>query len=68
MKKQGNDYILTEEEINEYRDFISSTLYSEWDSYTSNYICRGVSSEEGKRRMNPEMYEIMETIDSLKYK
>lgn len=65
MKKQGTDYILTEEEIQSISNFIDSALDSAWDKHSNHYICKD-EWEDGKRRMDPEMYKIMETIICLK--
>ncbi len=53
-----NEIVITEEELENIQSFIRSALRSDWDSYTSNYICPGVTDEDGMRRMDPEMYDM----------
>lgn len=38
-----------------------------WDRHTSNYICEGVSLEDGMRRMNNDLYDIMEEMRKSKF-
>lgn len=52
------EIVITQEELDSIQSFIRSSLNSDWDSYTSNYICPGVTDEEGMRRMDPEMYDM----------
>ena len=49
---------LTEGEIDDIIYFIDNSLSREWDQYTNHFIC-GDSCEDGKRRMNPQMYDLM---------
>ena len=53
---------LTSEQVQDIVDFINSSLESKWDNHTNHFICRGVSYEDGKRRMNPEMYDLAELL------
>lgn len=63
MKRlNDNEIILTQVELDNIRDFIRSSLHSDWDQYTSNYICPGVSNEDGMRRMDPEMYDMAQQM------
>lgn len=53
---------ITKEEARDIVEFIDNSLDSAWDRYTDLYIMSGVSWEEGKRRMNPDMYDLMNTL------
>ena len=55
---------LIQEDLDNIREFIWNSLYREWDHYTNNVICSD-SLENGMRRMNPEMYDFMTTINSI---
>lgn len=59
---ENGNLILTPEEVGDIVDFIDHTLDRQWDHYTDRYICEGVSWEDGKRRMNPEMYDFRERM------
>lgn len=56
-----NTIAFTQEELNNLHFFIDNTLESKWDHYTDNFICTD-SWEEGKRRMNPEMYDMAQEM------
>ena len=43
-------------------DFIDYQLDCAWDHYTDRYICPNTTWEEGKRRMDPDAYELMEQL------
>lgn len=58
--------LLTKEEVQDIIDFIDSSLNREWDRYTDQFICTD-KWEDGKRRMNPEMYALMETLQERLY-
>lgn len=53
---------ITKEEARDIIDFIDNSLDSAWDRYTDLYVVTGVSREEGKQRMNPAMYELMQNL------
>lgn len=55
---------LTQEELDNIRWFIDNSLDREWDRYTDTYICSD-PSEDGKRRMNPEMYAMAEQMEKI---
>lgn len=55
---------LTQEELDNLRWFIDNSLDREWDRYTDTYICSD-PWEAGKRRMNPEMYDMAEQMESI---
>lgn len=55
---------LTQEELDNIRWFIDNSLDREWDRYTDTYICSD-SWEDGKRRMNPEMYAMAEQMEKI---
>ena len=62
MKRNDDDTItLTQEELNDIREFIDNSLDHEWDRYTNNFIC-GDSWEDGKRSMNPTMYDMAQQM------
>lgn len=59
MKRlNADEIIITNAELESIREFIRSTLSSDWDNYTNNFICQGVIHEEGLRRMGPGMYDM----------
>lgn len=63
MQRLNDDVIiLTQSEIDDIRDFIDSSLDRAWDQYTDNHLCPGVSWEDGKRRMNSDMYDFMKNL------
>ncbi len=67
MKRDENgNFIFTEEEASDIADFIDNTLDREWDHHTDRYICSD-KLEDGKRRMNPHMYEFREKMLKLFY-
>ena len=51
------EIVITQTELDNIRDFIRSALDHDWDQHTSNYLCPGVSNEDGMCRMDPEMYD-----------
>lgn len=58
MKRIDENRIeLTQEELNSIQSFIELSLDRQWDNHTNNYICT-CSWEEGKRKMDPEMYDL----------
>ena len=59
-----NNIELTQDELNDIRDFIRNSLYSDWDHYTNNIISTD-SVEVGMRRMNPAMYDFADAIESI---
>lgn len=56
-----NEIVLTQEELDNIREFIDRSLDHRWDDYTNTYICRD-SWEDGKRRMDPEMYDMAQQM------
>ena len=62
MEKLPNgNIVLTPEEAQDIVDFIDLELDTAWDRYTDTYICND-SWEDGKRRMDPKMYEFKEQL------
>lgn len=59
-----NTIQITQEELTTLEFFIDETLDRMWDSYTDKYICTD-SWEEGKRQMNPTLYNILMLIRNL---
>lgn len=59
-----NEIVLTQEELDDLRWFIDNSLYREWDQYTDSHICSD-SIENGKRRMDPEMYDMAKRMGSI---
>jgi hypothetical protein len=57
----ANTIAISEEELSSLREFIDQSLDSRWDHYTDNIISR-TPWEEGKRQMNPEMYDMMKQM------
>ena len=57
-----NEIVITQTELDNIRDFIRSALYSDWNQYTSNYICPGVSNEDGMRKMDPARYDMAQQM------
>lgn len=56
---------LSVSEISEICDFIESSLESQWDRYTDVYIMSGYTLEEGMRRMNPRMYDMLMNLREM---
>ena len=46
------------------KDFIYSQLESEWDQYTSKFICN-TEYEDGLKRMNPKAYALYEKLNNF---
>ena len=68
MEKLPNgNIVLTPEEAQDIVDFIDLALDTDWDRYTDTYICND-SWEDGKRRMNPKMYEFKEQLQMELFK
>lgn len=64
MKRINENTIeLTQDEIDSIAEFIEVSLEAAWDQYT--YCMQGTSWRDGMKRMNPEMYKMMETIDNI---
>ncbi len=65
MRRTGENSIeLTQEELDSIQQFIDSSLDRQWDNHTNTFICTD-SWEDGKRRMNPEMYDMAQQMLSL---
>jgi hypothetical protein len=59
MKRlNDNEIILSNEELDSIREFIRSTLDSDWDQHTNRFYGCKETNEEGMRRMGPTMYDI----------
>lgn len=56
---------ITNEEARVLANFIRSSLHREWDQYTDHYIVssRDVSWEDGMKRMNPEAYDLANSLE-----
>lgn len=54
--------VLTSDEARYIVDFIDQSLDTDWDRYTDNFICKD-SWEDGKRQMNPKMYDFKEQLE-----
>ena len=74
MKRINENTIeLTQGEIDSLAQFIEESLDAAWaaardaawDNYTHTYCRQAISWREGMKRMNPEMYKMMETIDNI---
>lgn len=62
MKKiDDNTLQFTRQELADIYNFIDSSLDRAWDAHTSNYICED-SWEDGKRRMNPQAYDLAQEM------
>jgi hypothetical protein len=59
-----NTIALTQEELDNIREFIDRSLDRRWDDYTNTFICRD-SWEDGKRRMDPEMYDMAQQMQVI---
>ena len=65
MKRiDDNTIALTQEELDNIRFFIDNSLDRAWDHYTDTYICSD-PWEAGKRRMNPEMYDMAQEMGAI---
>ena len=56
-----NTVAISQEELESLREFIDNSLGSDWNHYTNQFIC-SESWEDGKRRMNPEMYDMAQAM------
>lgn len=66
MKRdEHGNIILTPDEASDFACFIDHTLDREWDRHTDTYLCGDTTLEEGRRRMNPEMYEYHAKLTEL---
>ena len=66
MRRINHDEIvITQKELDDIRVFIRSALSHDWDGYASNYICPGVSHEDGMRRMDAEMYNMATKMGTI---
>lgn len=61
QRLNDNEIILTQEELDNIREFIDRSLDRAWDDYTDRYIC-SEDWEVGKRRMDPEMYDLSQEM------
>ncbi len=65
MKRlNADEIIITNAELESIHEFIRSTLHSDWDSYTDNFICR-ITTEEGLRKMDPDMYDMAQQMSII---
>jgi len=64
MVRQGEEFLLTSEEMSDIRNFIRSSLEREWDHHTNRFIC-SEDEETGMKSMNPDMYEMAFNIGEL---
>ena len=65
MERIDDDTIaLTQNELDQIRDFIRMSLDRDWDRHTDHYICTD-SWEDGMRRMDPEMYDFADQIAAI---
>lgn len=60
-----NSIKITNEELRDIAYFIRDSLDSSWDHYTDIYCMKGISWEEGMRRMNPEMYDLAAMMELI---
>jgi len=68
MEKLPNgNIVLTPDEAQDIVDFIDQALDTDWDRYTDTFICNA-SWEDGKRQMNPKMYEFKEQLQMELFK
>lgn len=58
-------FMISEDGLNKIAEFIRHTLDSRWDDYTNRYYGIKESNEEGMRRMDPEMYDMMQKMQLL---
>lgn len=66
-KLETGEIAFSEKEAEAIRWFIDNALDREWDRYTDHVIVEKTTWEEGKRRMNPEMYDLAEKIQQTQY-
>ena len=55
---------LTDSEAQDIADFIRRSLDRAWDRHTDTFICTE-SWEDGMRRMDPEMYDLADALNSI---
>lgn len=64
MKNNMSDKIdIDRKELEDILQFIDSSLNREFERYTDNYICGGLSWEDGRRKMNPRIYDLREKLE-----
>lgn len=65
MKRLPNGNIeITDVEAANIFNFITNQLDSDWDRHTDKFICTE-SWEEGRRRMDPDMYDFAKELQAL---
>lgn len=60
-----NSIEITNEELNDIKEFIRHSLDMSWDQYTDIYCMQGISWEDGMRRMNPGMYDLAAKMELI---
>lgn len=66
-KLETGEIALTDEEATNLRLFIDGMLDRAWDRYTDHVIVENTSWEDGKRRMDPDMYDFAHEIQRLQF-
>lgn len=64
MRRQGEEFLLSEEELSDIKEFIRNSLARRWDHRIDHYICDD-SEEDGMKRIDPVMYQMAEDIVEL---
>lgn len=59
----SNKIEIERQELEDILQFIDSSLNREFERYTDNYIC-GLPWEDGKRKMNPRIYDLREKLEA----
>lgn len=66
MKRIDEDTIsISQAELNKIQSFIDTALDSDWDQHTDKYYGYKETWEEGKRKMNPEMYDLAQEMERI---
>ena len=60
-----NTISLTQQELDDIREFIRFTLNRTWDRHANNCYFGNDDLEEGMRRMDPEMYDLANKMGTI---
>ena len=66
MKRIDEDNIsISQAELDRIQMFIDNQLDLAWDRHTDKYYGYKETWEEGKRKMNPELYDLSQEMESI---
>lgn len=64
MEKLSGKLYLTKSEAEYIVQDMRHRLASEWEAHTSRFIVGNVSEEDGMKRMDPHLYDLMNKLES----